>query len=85
MNLRSVGSQSGQAVIESVLLIFVIVSLVMLVKNGLGSKEVVKKIFYSPWNNIAGMAENGVWGSANENRSLHPGTFRRVRSNRTDD
>ncbi len=77
-------SQKGQAVIESVVLIFVIISLVMLVKNGLGSKQFVKKIFHSPWSNIAGMAENGVWGGATENRPVHPGTFRRVRSNVTD-
>ncbi len=85
MSPRSINPQSGQAVIESVLLIFVIVSLVMLVKNGLGSKEVVKKIFHSPWSNIAGMAENGVWGSVKDTRPMHPGTFRRVRSNRTGD
>jgi hypothetical protein len=69
MNLRK---QSGQMILEAVLIITMLFAVTGLIASFFRNEEVVKRLVSGPWQNLAGMMQNGVWKPASEGAISHP-------------
>lgn len=69
--------ERGQAVLEAVLLMVIFLAIVGAVATAFRQNELLAKIVRGPWNNLAGMFQNGVWDSPAKGHALHPNTQRR--------
>ena len=65
-------SRSGQITIEAVLILAIFVSLITAGTRALRNNDVLTSLVESPWQHVAGMIENGVWGPPEQGRGLHP-------------
>lgn len=84
--MRPMSNQKGQMTVELVLLSFVFTGLAILVSDKLQANQFIAGLIQSPWTNqISGMIENGVWGSASKTRQFHPGMIERHNSLRGED
>ncbi len=65
-------SQSGQSVLEAVLILVIFFGLVTYISNELQQNEVVANLVSGPWDSLAGLIQNGAWGTPEATSSLHP-------------
>jgi len=77
MNTR-LKSQAGQAVLEGVLLLSILMFTATTVTKYLQDKKVAAKLVEKPWSRLAGMIECGVWEPCGS--GLHPQTTDRLLS-----
>ena len=78
---RVLNNQSGQAMVEMVLLAAMGVMLTMTVSSLLRSSDFASNLVAKPWNNLSGMIECGVWAPCgNQNPGMHPATSERTLS-----
>jgi hypothetical protein len=79
MNRPSLRSQSGQLIVEAVLIIAVFLSITMMTVKMFKDNEVVKNLIHGPWQSMAGILQNGVWGPPSRTNASHPtGHFRHI-------
>ena len=62
----------GQLTVEAVLILAMLVALITVGTRALRDNQILADIVESPWNHVAGMIENGVWGPPEQGRSRHP-------------
>ena len=73
MNRSPLNNQSGQAVIETVLIVITFAAIGLGAARFMNSNGFIKTLIQSPWQTgLVGMIENGVWGSVRDTRGLHP-------------
>jgi hypothetical protein len=81
--MKSLQNQSGQLVVEAVLLIAVIMGITMLTSAYIQRNEFANKLVAKPWKTLSGMIECGTWtgcgpqshpASTPRNLSLQPDT-----------
>lgn len=65
-------NQKGQVTIEAILLMIFSVALFTFISKKFKDEGYVEKLVKGPWNSVAGMIENGVWGTPQETVSFHP-------------
>ncbi len=70
----------GQMTIEAVLTMVALFSIFVVVIKGLNEGNFLKKLIRNPWNQLAGMIENGSWGTPEETREDNPFGFKRVQT-----
>lgn len=71
-------NQKGQATIEAVLIMVVLVGIFQFVSNTFKEEDLVKEYVQRPWQSrVAGMIENGAWGTPDETNPLHPNRLAR--------
>lgn len=71
--------QRGQLIVEAVLIIVVFMAITFTAAKFLKQEEFVKNLISGPWQNLAGMMQNGVWGSPAKTEASHPnGHFRHI-------
>lgn len=76
----------GQASVEVVLLMIAVVSITFMAFRQMNSQRVLQNLIQSPWQNaLAGMIENGAWGSVAQTRMLHPNLKSRHSSKKGDE
>lgn len=88
MNLlkQSFKNQSGQLVVEAILLMIVLLGMSFLVSQYLKDSQFAKKLTAEPWARLTGMIECGTWQNCRGGlRGLHPSTGDRIMSLRTED
>ncbi|GIL18799.1 MAG: hypothetical protein BroJett040_25500 [Oligoflexia bacterium] len=76
-------NQSGQLVIEAVLLIVVMVGAALFLTSKLREMEYIQGLTSKPWSMLSGMIECGAWkpcGKGSPAAGLHPSTSNRVSS-----
>ncbi|MFN7905940.1 MAG: hypothetical protein ACK5P5_12230 [Pseudobdellovibrionaceae bacterium] len=73
--------QSGQILIEMVLLGVVLIGLLSMGVRVFREKKIIQNITQGPWETTSGMIESGVWGTPAETRPNHPNTMNRMLSN----
>lgn len=79
MKTPSLKNQSGQLIIEGVLIIVVLMAVTFAAGKYFKDKEVVKSVITGPFENLAGLLQNGVWGAPGKTASSHPnGHFRHI-------
>ena len=74
-------NKKGQATVEAVLLVVIVVAVVSLVSNFMKSNEVFKSLVYTPWQSMSGMLQNGAWGPPENTNSAHPNQSDQKRTN----
>ncbi len=71
-------NQKGQATIEAVLIMVVMVGVFQLITNKFKEDDLIKEYIQKPWQSrVAGMIENGAWGTPDETNPLHPNRLAR--------
>ncbi len=73
-------SQRGQATIEAVLIVVVLLSAAIYVSQQFRSRKTMASLVEGPWSYIDGMAQYGVWGTPKRVKKLNPYSSRRVSS-----
>lgn len=72
-------NQRGQAILEAVLIIVMLMGFTMMVANYFKSQEVLKKLITEPFQYVAGMLQNGVWQPPDKGAAAHPaGHYRHI-------
>lgn len=66
--------QKGQAVIEAILILALLLGLSRVVANYFKSNEVLKQLVSGPWQSLSSMIQNGVWDpkGPNNSKAVHP-------------
>lgn len=71
-------SQSGQAVVEAVLIIIVLLAMGRTVFSFIREQQLVQKMITQPWSYVSGMIECGVWKPCGLHSGpvpgMHPGS-----------
>lgn len=67
-----IGNQSGQMILEYILLTVVAIGLSVLISSSFKKNEILGKLISSPWVNLAGMIQNGSWGDPKSTIPNHP-------------
>ena len=67
--------QSGQMIVESVLIMTMLVGFAFIVSSNMRSSETISKLVSGPWANLAGVIQNGAWGSPQSTMRRHPSNF----------
>ena len=68
-------NQKGQAVLESILILVVMIFFIQLLIKGLKEKNYAENLFVKPWTKVTGMIECGAWqpcGVNVSNPGYHP-------------
>ena len=65
-------NNKGQFVIETVLLLVISTMLFAALAKSFKERQIMENILVKPWEKISGMIENGVWGSPQKTRYVHP-------------
>lgn len=65
-------NQRGQAVIEAVLIMVLLVGLATAVGSGLRNMDFFVNLVERPWQNLSGLIQNGVWEPPQASMSVHP-------------
>lgn len=69
---RILANQSGQQVVEAVLIMVVFMAFTVAVAQFFKGQEVLQKLVTGPWTNLAGMLQNGVWQPVQRGAISHP-------------
>jgi hypothetical protein len=73
---RPLQNQSGQLVVEAVLLLALLVGISMLVTSRLKRSNFAQNLVTSPWEKMSGMVECGNWGKCAA--GFHPSSINRI-------
>jgi uncharacterized membrane-anchored protein len=65
-------NQSGQFVLESILLMVVLMGLLAAVTAYFDQNGVISSMVKGPWTNLAGLIQNGVWKPIAAGEQQHP-------------
>ncbi len=68
----------GQMTIELVLMTIVLVSMAVFISREFRNNELFANLANGPAVKLSGMIENGVWGSVEATRALHPSSAERL-------
>ena len=72
MKENPIQNQSGQLIVEAVLILVVLMGVSMAVANYFKENEVLKTMISGPWANLSGMLQNGVWATPAAGGAIHP-------------
>ena len=69
--------QRGQQILEAVLLIVVFMGVTAMVAKFFNGNEVLKQLIGGPFQNLAGVMQNGVWAPRAKGAANHPSVHHR--------
>ena len=72
MSRPQLRNQNGQQIVEAVLLIVVFVGFATLVASFFNKNEILKELIGGPFQNLAGVMQNGVWAPRAKGAARHP-------------
>ena len=72
MKLSQLRSQSGQMIIESILIMAILLGVTTMTTRYLRDNETIAQLITGPWDMLAGMIQNGVWAPQDKAKVLHP-------------
>jgi hypothetical protein len=75
----------GQATIEMVLMTVVIVATALTVSSAFRNNEFFANLVSTPWKALAGLIQNGAWGTPTDTMAKHPNGELRLNTVRGDD
>ena len=73
---------SGQAIVEIVLIMALLIGIAYAAKDILAQTKPVAQFISEPWKTIKGMMESGVWMKESDAREKHPNHFKRMSAER---
>lgn len=69
---KNLAQQSGQLIIEAILLMTLFFGIAVVIKQKFGDQNIVGAMVAKPWSRVAGMMSNGVWKPEAQGRDMHP-------------
>ncbi|MGE0526804.1 MAG: hypothetical protein AB7G93_19660 [Bdellovibrionales bacterium] len=73
------GAQGGQMITEAVLILVLLFGFTFIVATYFRNEEVVRRLIQGPWQNLAGLLQNGVWAPPQAGAVHHPsGHYRHI-------
>ena len=66
------GNQAGQLIVEAVLIVVLLMAVTFTVAHYFKEKEFIKQLITGPWQNLAGLIQNGVWLPPAKSNGSHP-------------
>jgi len=76
-HLARARAQSGQAVTEAILLLVLLFGFTYMIATQFRNQEFVRQMVSGPWQNLAGVLQNGVWAPVNVGAAMHPNAHSR--------
>ena len=76
--MKNALNQSGQMTIEMTLMVVLSVGVAIFVGQQFRSNELFANLVSSPWAQVQGLIQNGVWGTPEDTMNRHPSQFRRI-------
>jgi hypothetical protein len=73
----NVGSQAGQLIVEAVLIIVLLMAVTFATAKFFKSQELFKQLITGPWQSLAGLIQNGSWGTPAATAIQHPNSHGR--------
>ncbi len=70
--MRTLRNQSGQMILESILILTILLAITMTTASQLKQNETFAKMMSGPWSKLAGMIQNGVWMEPGKSDAYHP-------------
>jgi hypothetical protein len=70
-------NQGGQLILEAVLIIVMLTAFTGMTIRYFKDNELVKSLISGPWQNLAGMLQNGVWAPPATGAAIHPNSHNR--------
>ena len=77
-NNNRLRNKTGQMTVEIILVLAVIVAGAVTVGSIFRQQQFFANLVSGPWQSVAGLIQNGVWGTPEETMSKHPNQFGRV-------
>jgi len=71
-------TQAGQASVEMVLMVALLVGVAVFVGKEFRSNEIFAKMVSGPWQSFSGLIQNGVIGNPKDTMSKHPNQYDRL-------
>lgn len=71
------GNQSGQFIVEAVLLITLLLGATVATAKYFKDKSIVAQIISAPWKSLSGMIQNGMWAPPQASMEMHPNNHNR--------
>lgn len=72
-------NQGGQMIVEAILILVLFMGFALVTANYFKDQEILKHMISDPWQSLAGMLQNGVWGSPDKTNAVHPNAhFRHI-------
>lgn len=78
-------NQRGQATMEAVLIMLVVVTVATKITSYAQDTGVLQKVVEGPWSPMRGMIEDGVWMRHTLSKPYHPNQFPRHQSRQGDE
>jgi hypothetical protein len=73
LNLRN---ESGQMVLEYILIAVIFTGITVMTTQFFQDNEILRTLVAKPWQSLAGMVQNGDWGTPENTMNVHPNGFR---------
>lgn len=70
--MKRLAKQGGQMITEAVLIIVLLFGFTFAVATYFKDQEVLRQIITGPWQNLAGLLQNGVWQPLDRSMVNHP-------------
>jgi hypothetical protein len=70
-------NQGGQLILEAVLIIVMLTAFTGMTIRYFKDNELLKSLISGPWQNLAGMLQNGVWAPPATGAAIHPNSHNR--------
>lgn len=67
-------------ILESILILTILTAITILTARYMKENELVAKMISSPWANLSGMIQNGVWKPPGQAEAYHPNQSGRAAS-----
>ncbi len=80
MKTSSLKSQSGQMLVESILILSVLLTFFLILVTQLRNQQVAAQLVHAPWVHLSGLLQNGVWGPSQNHLGAHPENSSRQRT-----
>ncbi len=77
--MKSVANQSGQFIVEAILIMVMLFAVVLAIANAFKSQSLFAQVVSAPWQHMSGMIQNGVWATREQSMTLHPSNHSRHR------
>ena len=73
-------NQSGQMILETILILTILMAITITTASQLKKNETFAKMMSGPWLKLSGMIQNGVWMEPSKSNAYHPSQSSRAAS-----
>lgn len=76
MKTMNLNNESGQMVLEYILIAVIFMGITVATTTAFQDNQILQSLVAKPWQSLAGMIQNGDWGTPENTMNVHPNAFR---------